>query len=153
MVYGVSATCIIFNEERVLLIKRPMHKKRFPGRWSVPGGKLEADDHSGEPDTKDNTYYSPLEACVRREVFEETGLVIEGLTYVDSMVTVPEDGPPSLIVSFYAELASDSVVAVKMQANEVDEAVWVPITRIDQFDLIEGIGEEIYAAFARKGIW
>jgi 8-oxo-dGTP diphosphatase len=47
---------------RALFIKRK--RPPFQGRWAIPGGFLEMDE--------------PIEAAARRELFEETGLEIDG---------------------------------------------------------------------------
>jgi|GEM_PF-1307727 len=57
----LSALCYVEHQERVLMLRR--HKEPFAGHWTAPGGKL----LPGE---------DPREA-VRREVWEEAGLVLE----------------------------------------------------------------------------
>ncbi|MDR0524134.1 MAG: DUF126 domain-containing protein [Candidatus Methanoplasma sp.] len=54
------ASSAVVSGGRVLLLKRPMGAKSFPGAWSLAAGKIEPGE---EP-----------EAAARREVFEETGI-------------------------------------------------------------------------------
>jgi len=61
----VSAGAILLDDRGRLLVLKPTYKSG----WTIPGGIMEA---SGE---------TPWEAC-RREVFEETGLVVDGARLV-----------------------------------------------------------------------
>lgn len=72
-IVGVGA--VIFDKDRVLLIQRghaPM-----PGEWSLPGGALEV----GET----------LEEGVKREVLEETGLVVEPIAMIEVFDRIARD--------------------------------------------------------------
>lgn len=72
-IVGVGA--VIFDEGRVLLVKRgnpPMQ-----GEWSLPGGALEI----GET----------LVEGVRREVLEETGLLVEPITIIEVFDRIARD--------------------------------------------------------------
>lgn len=52
--HEVAITAIIYKDFKYLVIRRSKSKKRFPGMWTVPGGKLEISDYTGLPkDTKD----------------------------------------------------------------------------------------------------
>lgn len=72
-IVGVGA--VIFDEDRVLLVQRghaPMQ-----GEWSLPGGALEV----GET----------LEEGVRREVLEETGLIVEPVAMIEVFDRIARD--------------------------------------------------------------
>ena len=57
-----AAVALVVVDGRALVLRRPPDDRRFPDRWCLPGGQLDA----GE---------SPLDG-VLREVLEETGLVL-----------------------------------------------------------------------------
>ncbi len=54
--HEVVITAIIAKDGKFLITRRSAGKKRFPGMWTVPGGKLEAGDYLRLP--KDTEYYS-----------------------------------------------------------------------------------------------
>ncbi len=58
----IGATAFLFNQTKVLLMKRSMLKKIAPGLWSGVGGHAEPHELN-----------DPLATCLR-EVFEETGI-------------------------------------------------------------------------------
>ncbi|MBI1791592.1 MAG: NUDIX hydrolase [Acidobacteria bacterium] len=70
---GVGA--IILDGDRVLLVERG--KPPQQGLWSLPGGAVE----TGET----------LDAAVRREILEETGLEIEPLSVVEVFERITRD--------------------------------------------------------------
>lgn len=42
--FEVVITAIIEKDNKYLILRRSPEKKRFPGMWTVPGGKLESHD-------------------------------------------------------------------------------------------------------------
>ena len=100
MVHYVVVTGIILNEERKYLIaKRAEWEKAFPGRWTVPGGKLEVLDYTLRNKDTPHHWYNIFEDLLKRETMEEVGLEIENIDYVTSMVYIRPDNIPCLIVS------------------------------------------------------
>ena len=134
----VAITGIIIHEGKFLITKRNMNKKAFPGKWTVPGGRLEVADYINEKkDTKDH-WYNILEKVLKREVKEETGLEIENIKYLTS-ITFLRGEEPTLIVSLYADYKEGEV---KLNEESMDYK-WVSLDEAKNFDLIEGIYEEL----------
>jgi NADH pyrophosphatase NudC (nudix superfamily) len=91
-----------------------------------------------------------LEKTLRREVREEVGLEIENITYVTSLATVHEGKAPSLVISCMADWASGEVT---LQKEECDEFAWVDLEEAKNYQLIDGIIDELVMADnQRKGI-
>lgn len=145
--HEVVITAIIVKDGKYLITRRSPAKKRFPGMWTVPGGKLETADYVNLPkDTKDY-WYNVLEQVVRREVREETGLSITNIEYVTSLATVHADGAPSLVISTKADWESGEVT---LQESETDQHAWVTLEEAKGYELIDGIYDELCMADARR---
>jgi len=102
---------LVEDGDRILL-----HRQRqWPqGMWSCLAGFVEP----GET----------LEAAVRREVFEESGIQVEDVRYVASQ---PWPFPSSLMVAFTAKATGGTLTP---DCDEIEDARWFSIRDLDQFD-------------------
>src|ERR1700722_12002312 len=141
--FEVVVTAIVVRDGRFLIMRRSKNKKRFPGRWTVPGGHLETADFASAPKDSAEYWYNVLEKALRREVREEAGIEIEHIEYVTSLATVHDDKAPSLVVSCLAEYAGGEVV---LQTEETDQFAWVTLDEARGYDLIDGIYDELRLA-------
>ncbi len=145
--HEVVMTAIIIKDGKYLITRRSPNKKRFPGTWTVPGGKLETNDYIGLPkDTKDY-WYNVLEQVLKREVKEEVGLEIANIEYVTSLATIHADGAPSLVISCIADYVSGEVT---LQESETDKCEWVSLEEAQSYELIDGIYDELVMADNKK---
>lgn len=145
--HEVATTAIIVKDSKFLLIRRSQSKKRFPGRWTIPGGKLEVNDYLSLPKDTESYWYNVLEKTLKREVQEEVGLEIDNIEYVTSLATVHADGNPSLVLSCMADYVS---CEVKLQLEEADQFAWVSLEEAKGYDLIDGIYEELQMAEQKR---
>lgn len=141
--HELALTAIIYRENKYLIIRRSPNKKRFPGKWVVPGGKLETTDYVNTLKSSEHYWYEVVEKVINREVFEETGLEIGNIDYVTSLATIHDDVTPSLVLSFMAEYRSGELI---LQQDEADQYAWVTKEEAKSYDLIDGIYEEILLA-------
>src|SRR3989344_5388096 len=139
LLHEVVITAIIGNGDKYLITRRAPNKKRFPGKWTVPGGKLETEDYINFPKETENYWYNVLEQVLRREVKEEVGLAIKNIEYVPSLATIHQDGAPSLVISCMADWESGEV---SLQENETDQFVWVSLEEAKEYELLDGICDE-----------
>ncbi len=105
-----SAGALIRDGAGSLLILKPTYKSG----WTVPGGQLEED---GE---------TPWEGC-RREVLEETGLVVRAgrLACVDFLRPRPHRPGGLRFLFDCGSLGPGQVEAVVLQVEEISEYRWV----------------------------
>lgn len=124
---------IAVRDGALLLIRRGHAPSR--GRWSLPGGRVEA----GE---------SAREALVR-EMAEETGLVVEVGELVGEVVRPGPGGVTYRIQDFRVTLVGDNAVggsAVVDNAVAGDDAAdvdWVPLGEITKRQLSAGLLETL----------
>jgi 8-oxo-dGTP diphosphatase len=140
LLHEVVITAIIMKEGKFLITRRSATKKRFPGMWTVPGGKLETSDYTSLPKQTKDYWYNVLEQTLRREVREEVGIEIDNISYLTSLARVHEDGTPSLVISCTAEYVSGDVT---LDASESDDFAWVSHEESKQYKLIDGIYDEL----------
>ena len=138
--HEVAITAIVVKEGKYLITRRSPNKKRFPGMWTVPGGKMETSDYLQLPKDTEHYWYNVLERTLRREVKEEVGIDIENIEYVTSLATVHADGSPSLVISCMADYVSGRV---KLQKEEADSYAWVSLEKARKYSLLDGIWEEL----------
>ena len=141
--YEVVITAIVQKDGKFLILQRADTKRRFPNRWTVPGGHLEIADFINEPKDTAEYWYNVLEKALAREVSEEVGLKIKNVRYVTSLATVHEDGAPSLVISCLADYHSGEV---KLQPEECRDHAWVDLKEAKNYDLIDGIYDELAMA-------
>lgn len=122
-----SVAAVVIDDGRVLLIQRGREPSK--GKWSLPGGRLEM----GEM----------LEAAVKREAREETGLEIEtdGIAGVYDLIV--RDGDEIsfhyVIIDYYAHQVSGGLRA----GDDAADVRWVPFADLPTLDLAEHLRERL----------
>jgi len=143
LLHYVTATGIVVNSQNeFLIVKRANWEKAFPGKWTVPGGKLEVLDYSLKRKDTSEHWYNVIEDLLRKEINEEVGLEIKNIGYVTSMIYIRSDGIPCLIISLYAEPSNLKEDRINL-CNALTDFSWVTIEEAKNYDLIEGIYQEL----------
>lgn len=137
--HRVTATAIIHKDGRYLIVKRNPDRKVFPGRWGVPGGGLEKEDYINTPKTTPDAWYYAVENSLLREIKEEVGLQVHKPKYLLDLVFIRPDGIPVVTLSYYCDWKSGEV---KLNEENADYK-WVSVEEAENYDLIEGILDEI----------
>ena len=146
----VTITGIIVREGKYLIAKRAGWEKAFPGKWTVPGGKMKVLDYALRQKDVGVYWYNVLEDSLRREVKEEVNLEIKNIGYVTSMVYIRSDNIPCLIISLYAEPIDENPVKL---CDALTEFALVDLEEAKNYDLVEGVYEELVILdnFLKKG--
>lgn len=100
-----------------VLIARRGPDKRHPGKWELPGGKIEAGESA--------------EACLVRELDEELGIAVEVGAYVATHVHDYGRGPIAL------EAWRCRWIAGRLRLVDHDAVAWVEVEALEGFDLAE----------------
>ncbi|HEB47358.1 MAG TPA: NUDIX domain-containing protein [Candidatus Pacearchaeota archaeon] len=135
----VVVTGVLVKDGKFLITKRAEWEKAFPGKWTVPGGKLEVLDYVLREKDTSHHWYNVFEDLLRREIKEEVGLEIKNIGYITSMVYIRSDKIPTIIVSLFAEPTTENI----MLCPALTEYVWMTLEETKNYDLIEGIYEEL----------
>ncbi len=46
-VFYISVTGVVIQDDKFLIVKRSLKEKAFPGKWTVPGGKVQSSGFPG----------------------------------------------------------------------------------------------------------
>jgi NADH pyrophosphatase NudC (nudix superfamily) len=84
-----------------------------------------------------------FQKVLRREVQEEVSLEIANIRYVTSLATVHGDGNPSLVISCLTDYQTGDV---QLKIDETDAFVWVTLEEAKNYQLIDGIYDELVMA-------
>lgn len=128
----LAVSAAIFHEGRVLIVRRA---KPPAGIHTLPGGVVE----TGET----------LIEAVRREVAEETGLLIEPLALAGFREVITRDGDKKVsrhfvILPFAARLTGGEL----RLSDELDEARWCAPAELAGLKTTDGLAETVAAAEA-----
>jgi len=117
---GIGA--VIVHEGRVVLVKRRFDP--LAGQWSIPGGAVEA----GES----------LEACVAREMAEETGFAVEVGPVVEVLDRITHDDEGRVLYHFVLIDYLCWPIGGELRAgSDVAEAVLAEPSELVQYALTE----------------
>lgn len=103
----------------VLLCQRHRNSKRFPLKWEFPGGKVE-----------DNEI--PEEA-IRRELYEELGIVVGSISLIDEYLYSYHDEAEFNLYFFRIASFENTI-----QNLEFERIAWVRTEELFRYDLLEG---------------
>ncbi len=151
------ANVVVYRESdgRCLILKRDLREKVHPGRYAVPGGKLEWRDMDPASPTRVNgevlDFENAVEGLLAREVREEAGIEMgKELVYINSNAFIRPDGIPVVLVKFAARYRSGEV---KLEKGSFTDYAWVNAEEVKSYSCIDGIDEEVaqaIQAFSRK---
>lgn len=131
-----GASVLLFRGDAVLLVRRGS-AGAAAGLWSAPGGHRELGETT--------------EQAVRRELAEETGLVAGALIEVCMhKVAAAGDAEPAYRISVFTGVAATD--ALPVAASDAAEARFVPLVRLGELAVTDGLAGIIARAAATLGI-
>ena len=116
---------IAVRDGRLLLVKRG--RPPAVGRWSVPGGRVEAGE--SEPD------------AVVREVAEETGLAVRVGALAGEVVRAGPGDVTYRIHDYYVQVLGGTELA----GDDADDVAWVAFEKLAGYPLTDGLLEALQA--------
>lgn len=141
------ANVVVWRESdgRCLILKRSEKEKVHPGKYCVPGGKLEWGQMDISRPTRLNgdvlDFEGAVEELLIREAKEEAGIDIEReLKYINSVAFVRPDEIPVVLVKFAAKYKGGKVI---VEEGAFADYAWVNEAEAKNYDCIKGIPEEI----------
>lgn len=115
---GVGAVAVMDGAILLILRGQPPSK----GAWSLPGGRVE--------------WGEPMAEALRREVLEETGLVVAVGQVAGVVERIhPDEGFHYVIVDYHVQVTGGRLQA----GGDVTDARWVPLGEIGRLPLAPGL--------------
>lgn len=131
----VARSFIINSHGEILLVKRSLTDRRYPGLWECPGGKLDP----GED----------LDGSRAREALEETGLKVETLNpsfTTDSHVI--DDDSEYHGMTYVVIFSIARIIGGRLRVSgEHEEALWVRHEDAFQFELTPEVRKALHVFF------
>lgn len=129
---------LIFDGDTVLLVERG--REPLKGQWSLPGGVVEAGER--------------LEEAIIREVFEETGLVVEATEIATVFQRIMPDAEGKLeyhyvLVDYYCRVTGGELKA----GDDSSRVAWFMPDQLKTIPLTEGTLTVIRATHKPVGSW
>lgn len=146
------ANVVVYREsdKRCLILKRSERETAHPGKYAVPGGKLEWQNLDIENPTRVNgdilDFEGAIENLLTREVKEEAGISVDNdFRYINSVAFVRPDEIPVVLVKFAAKYKDGEVV---IEEGAFTDHAWVNAEEVKKYDCIKGVPEEIAATIS-----
>ncbi len=118
-VFGLAVRALITDEDgKILILKRSVDSKTNPGRWELPGGKVD----QGEP----------FDKALIREVFEETQLKIS----LDNVIGASQQNLP-LIRAVHIIISGKIVEGDLNLSDEHEGYAWEYLENLKDYELAD----------------
>ncbi|MCM3225189.1 NUDIX hydrolase [Terribacillus saccharophilus] len=111
--FVVNVEGAIYRDGKWLMIKRSEKEEHAAGCLSMVGGKCDLEGVSTDI----------LERTLKREIFEEVGIEVEDLTYVNSSSFVTDKGTHVIDIVFLCQHITGEPYVKSME--EVGEVMWM----------------------------
>lgn len=118
-VFGLAVRALITDEDgKILILKRSVDSKTNPGRWELPGGKVD----QGEP----------FDKALVREVLEETQLNIS----LDNVIGASQQNLP-LIRAVHIIISGKTVSGELTLSSEHEGYAWEYLENLKDYELAD----------------
>lgn len=125
-VFGLSVRVLITDEDgKVLILKRSTNSKTNPGKWELPGGKVD----QGES----------FDHALIREVYEETQLKIS----LDHVLGVSEQNL-HVIRAIHIIMTGEIITGILKLSHEHEGYAWVFFENLSEYDLADWFHDFIF---------
>lgn len=130
--FKVNVSAVIFNDDKILILKRAMDEEVFPGLWGIPGGTVEMTDET-------------LDSALDREVLEEVGIKINNFQMIQNNIRVKE-----MYGMVYIVFAADYVSGEPKAMEGTEQVSWMNYEDIDKLEFTPKTVDVIKMAYERK---
>ncbi|MEM0457003.1 MAG: NUDIX hydrolase [Nitrososphaerota archaeon] len=120
----VAVGALILQDHNILLVKRKNEPGK--GRWSIPGGSVEL----GES----------LKDAVVREVYEETGLLVEVSELLDIIEVIRRDNAGNIIFHYVIlDYLAKPISGTLRAASDASDVIWVSVDEAMNMEITDSL--------------
>jgi 8-oxo-dGTP diphosphatase len=124
----IAVNGMIHKDGKFLIVKRSENEIGYPGKWQIPGGKLESKE--------------TLQQSLEREILEEVNLKIKNIRYLTDFEFTRPDSYHVVGIVFLCDWASGEV---KITDAHTDYK-WITVEEAKDYDLIPRMLEQFKTA-------
>lgn len=126
---------LVIKDGKILVGQRSYEESHQPGRWSIPGGKVDRTNGDVE---------NIVEETLRREVLEETGVEIEEeVKLMANNTFIRSTGHHVVVLVFLCTWKS----GVAKPLEDTIDVKWITREEVGQYDFSDGVLRYINLAF------
>ncbi len=131
----VLVNAVVFKGDLVLVSQRSWVELHEPGKWTIPGGKVER---------MEKETFHILEATIKREVLEETGVVVkDGMELITNNSFVRSTGQHTIALVFACTYDQGE----PQPLEDTISCRWVSQSELEGFDFAPNVKDYILKAF------
>lgn len=134
--HSILVNAVIFKDDKVLVSQRSWEEAHMPGKWTIPGGKVEPYEEE---------IFNILEKELQKEVREETGVEIEDkMTLVTNNNFIrPSDNQHVIVMVFKCQYKSGEAQALE----DTIDIKWATKEEIERMEFPPNVQGYILKAF------
>lgn len=133
----VLVNAIVFKDNKVLVSQRSHEETHAPGKWTIPGGKV---------DRTAGNVPNILQATAAKETLEETGIHIKKeMRFLSNNSFIRSSGHHVIAINFLCEYES----GIAQPLEDTITCQWTTREELEQFDFAPNVKEYIVEAFEK----
>jgi len=135
MLHSVIVNALVVKDNKILISQRGLEESHDPGKWTIPGGKVEQ--------TEGNVW-NILEKTLKKEVKEEVSIEIsENIKLITNNTFIRTGGQHVVAMIFICYWAK----GIAKPAEDTNDVAWITENDLDSYDFSPNVMEYIKQGF------
>lgn len=133
--HSIIVNALVVKDGKILVSQRSFEEKHEPGKWTIPGGKIEKTE---------GDVFGVVEKTLAREVMEETGVTItENVVPAVNNTFIRSDGTHVIALTYvcYWELGEPQAL------EDTIDVKWISEEEIENFEFAPNVELYLRAGF------
>ena len=135
MLHSIITNALIVKNNKILISQRALNEKHDPGKWTIPGGKV---------DQTEGNVWNILEKTLKREVEEEVGVMIDdNIRLISNNTFIRTGGQHVIALVFICYWVS----GVAKPCEDTNDVAWITEEDLKLYDFSPNVEEYIKHGF------